>query len=338
MPVSYHHPDYQKFSAEKLAVDPFFKEWILYSTPEHDEFWIRWQEAHPDKASLLEEARNLVLTLQDSKLEMSSEELMGVWKDIQEELDFPSKSFEISRPGKSRWPMAAGISAVLAVVAAVYWMIIPSEIEFVTGYGETLEITLPDSSTVKLYSNSRLTYVDNWEGQTAREIKIEGEAFFNVVHKVDHQPFRVLSSNDVTIEVLGTEFNVYNRSEETEVILNSGLVTLSFPVEEKEGKIVMEPGDLVKFKNKKFQRERVDTSLHTSWKDNILNLEQTSLQEMVKMAKENYGVTIEVQNKDALTLTASGSMPLKDADSFLHQIALIFNVELTKENNKYLIK
>ncbi|UZD22619.1 FecR domain-containing protein [Algoriphagus halophytocola] len=336
--MSYHHPDYQKFSAEDLAVDPFFKEWVLYSTPEHDEFWIKWQETYPEKAWVLEDARNLVLNLENSKLEMTSEELKGVWDEIQKDVELPSKSLETFRAKKHHWPIAAGVAAVLAIVMSLYWLMLPPEIEYVTGYGETLEITLPDSSTVKLNSNSKLTYVDNWEGQTARELNIEGEAFFNVVHKVDHQPFRVLSSNGVTIEVLGTEFNVYNRSEETEVILNSGLVTLSFPVEEKEGKIVMEPGDLVKFKDKKFKRERVNTSLYTSWKDNILNLDKTSLAEMVKMAKDNYGVTIVVQNKEALALTASGSMPLTDADSFLRQIALIFNVELTKENNKYLIK
>ena len=252
-------------------------------------------------------------------------------------MNLPPKSLETSKSKNYRWIVAAGVSSVLAVSMLVYLLLLPKEIEFVTDYGETLEVTLPDSSTVKLNSNSKLSYLDNWEGQTAREIKIEGEAFFNVVHKVDHQPFRVLSSKNVTIEVLGTEFNVYNRAEETEVILNSGMVTLSFPVKEKEGKIVMKPGDLVKFKNNKFQREKVNTSLYTSWKDNVLNLDQTSLADMIKMAQDNYGVTIDVENEKALELTASGSMPLTDSDSFLRQIALIFNVELTKENNKYLI-
>ncbi|SFU18020.1 ferric-dicitrate binding protein FerR, regulates iron transport through sigma-19 [Algoriphagus locisalis] len=336
--MNYHHPDYSDFSIEDYLVDPFFKEWVLYSTPEHDEFWMRWIKAHPEKSALLEEARSLVLSLENSKEEMSPEELKDVWSLIQEDVNMPPKSLETYRSKKYRWAVAAGVSSVLAVATLVYLLLLPKEIEFVTGFGETLEITLPDSSTVKLNSNSKLTYLDNWEGQTAREIEIEGEAFFNVVHKVDHQPFRVLSSQNVTIEVLGTEFNVYNRAEETEVILNSGMVTLSFPVKEKEGKIVMNPGDLVKFKDNKFKRERVNTSLHTSWKDNVLNLEQTSLAEMVKMARDNYGVTIDVENKEALELTASGSMPLTDSDSFLRQIALIFNVELTKENNKYLIK
>jgi len=316
--VSYIHPDYEKFTLEDFTFDSFFKEWVLYPSPEQDEFWMRWMKSNPEKIQLLDEARELVLSIERSKIEMSSNELKTVWGQIQENVQLPKKTFETQKPRRFPWRIAAGILALFVLTLSAYWMItLPKKVEFVTSYGEKLEINLPDSS---------------------REIMIEGEAFFDVVHKVDHQPFRVLSSKGVTIEVLGTEFNVYNRSEETEVILNSGLVTLSFPVEDKEGKIVMEPGDLVKFKDNKFQKERVDTSLYTSWKDNNVNLDQTSLSDMVKMAKENYGVMIEVQNEEALNLTASGSMPLSDADSFLHQIALIFNVELTKENNKYLIK
>ncbi|MCE7053339.1 FecR domain-containing protein [Algoriphagus sp. AGSA1] len=336
--MTFHHPDYQKFSIEDFTFDPFFRDWVLYPTPEHDEFWMRWLESNPGKRPYVDGARGLVLSLECSREELSPSELQDVWSKIQEEVDLPQKPFEIFRSEKRSWKLVAGMLVVLFSVTLGYWLMIPRQVEFVTHYGETLDITLPDSSTVKLNSNSRLTYSDNWEEQTVREITIEGEAFFSVVHKVDHQPFRVLSSKGVTVEVLGTEFNVYNRAEETEVILNSGLVTLSFPVAEKEGKIVMEPGDLVKFKNNQFQREKVNTSLYTSWKDNILNLEHTSLADMVKMAKDNYGVVIEVQNREVLHLTASGSMPLTDVDSFLHQIALIFNVELSKENNKYLIE
>ncbi|MBN3582944.1 FecR domain-containing protein [Algoriphagus aestuarii] len=337
--MSYSHPDYEKFTLEDFSFDSFFKEWVLFPTPEHDEFWIRWMKSNPDKIHLLDEGKELVIDLEQSKVEMSSDELKEVWSQIQEQVQLPKKSFEIQKPRIFPWRIAAGLVSFFVLALSAYWMIsLPKKVEYVTSYGEKLEINLPDSSIVILNSNSKLSYYDNWEKQTSREIMIEGEAFFNVVHKVDHQPFRVKSSKGVTIEVLGTEFNVYNRSEETEVILNSGLVTLSFPVENKEGKIVMEPGDLVKFKDNKFQKERVNTSLYTSWKDNILNLDQTSLSDMVKMAKENYGVMIEVQNEAALNLTASGSMPLSDADSFLSQIALIFNVEVTKENNKYLIK
>lgn len=335
-----HQPsDYDNYTIDDFVMDLFFKEWVLYSDPIHDEFWMEWKESNPSKVNRVDEARALVLSLERSKLQMSSDELISVWDSIQSNIKLPPKSLESSSSHKSNfWPFVSAAASIVLAMLVWYWYELPKEIEYLTAFGETKEIILPDSSVVILNSNSRLTFIDNWEGLMAREIWIEGEAFFSVVHKVDHQPFKVLSSQNVAIEVLGTEFNVYNRSEETEVVLTSGMVTLSFPVKEKEGKILMNPGDLVEFKESKFQRKKVNTSLYTSWKDKVLNLDETSLDEIIKMARNNYGIEIEVQNEDILKQTASGSMPLLDAANFMDQISKIFNIEIVNEQNKYLIK
>lgn len=334
-----NHPNnYKNFSIDDFVTDPFFKEWVLYSDPAHEEFWRKWKQSNPSKIKLIEDAKALVLALEKSKKDMKPSELISVWETIQTEIKQPSKSIK-SSDGKSHfWSFAAVAASITLAIVAWYWFELPKEIEYQTAFGETKEIMLPDSSTVILNSNSKLTFVDNWEGQMAREIWIEGEAFFSVVHKVDHQPFKVLSSQNVAIEVLGTEFNVYNRSQETAVVLTSGLVTLSFPVKEKEGKIVMSPGDLVEFKESKFQRKKVNTSLYTSWKDKVFHLDETSLDEILKMARNNYGIEIEILDEEMLDQTASGSMPLGDAADFMDQISKIFNIQLVKEQNKYLIK
>ncbi len=335
--MNIHPNNYTNFSIDDFVTDPFFKEWVLYSDPAHDEFWMNWKQSNPSKINLIEEAKALVLALEKSKKEMKPNELISVWETIQSEIKLPPKSIK-STDGKSHfWSFATVAASITFTIIAWYWFELPKEIEYQTAFGETKEITLPDSSTVMLNSNSKLTFVDNWEGQMAREIWIEGEAFFSVVHKVDHQPFKVLSSQNVAIEVLGTQFNVYNRSEETAVVLTSGLVTLSFPVKEKEGKIVMSPGELVEFKESKFQRKKVNTSLYTSWKDKVFHLDETSLDEIIKMARNNYGIEIEILDDEVLDQTASGSMPLGDAADFMDQISKIFNIELVKDQNKYLI-
>lgn len=330
--------DYSNFSTEDFITDPFFKEWVIYSDPIHDEFWMAWKENNPTKVQMLEEARALVLGLRKSKMEMEPKELLSVWNAIQKDTKMHPNSSESKSSKFINWFAASVIASIVLVIGTIFWSIQPTTIEYRTGYGETKEIILPDSSRVILNSNSKLTFEDNWEGQTAREIWLEGEAFFSVVHKEDHQPFKVLSSQNVAIEVLGTEFNVYNRAQETEVVLTSGLVTLSFPVKEKEGKILMNPGELVEFKESKFQRKKVNTSLYTSWKDKVLHLDETSLGEIIKMAKNNYGIDVEIEDKSILAQTASGSMPLGDADNFMDQISKVFSIEIQKEKSKYLIK
>ena len=335
--MHYLPSEYDNFSIDDFVMDPFFKEWVLYDDPVHDEFWADWKKENPSKVPTIEEARNLVLAIEKSKFELKPKELFQVWDAIQAEI----KPKELSEPSINRrkvWPLAIAVASFSLILMAWIWFDSPQEIAYQTAYGETKEIILPDSSKVILNSNSKLTFVDNWEGQMAREIWIEGEAFFSVVHKEDHQPFKVLSSQNVSIEVLGTEFNVYNRSQETEVVLTSGMVTLSFPVKEKEGKILMSPGELVEFKGSKFQRKKVNTSLYTSWKDNILNLDETSLGEIITMAKNNYGIEIECEDEEMLMQTASGSMPLVNAENLMDQISKIFNIEIVNEQNKYLIK
>ncbi|WP_192085788.1 FecR family protein [Algoriphagus sp. Y33] len=334
-----HQPtDYDNFSTDDFVMDPFFKEWVLFSDPVHEEFWTIWKDANPSKIKLLEEAKRLVLTLEKSKFEMNSDELHAVWDAVQADIKNPRRILKPSSRRKKFWPLTSVAASIVFAFLVWYWYELPREIEYQTAYGETKEIMLPDSSIVILNSNSRLAFVNDWEDQTAREIRIEGEAFFSVVHKTDHQPFKVFSSQNVAIEVLGTEFNVYNRSQETEVVLASGLVTLSFPVKEKEGKILMSPGELVEFKESKFQRKKVNTTHYTSWKDKVFHLDETSLEEIIKMARNNYGIDIDVQDHEVLKLTASGSMPLSDAASFMSQISKIFNVEIVDEHNKYLIK
>lgn len=329
--------DYDNFSIDDFVMDPFFKEWVLYPDPIQNEFWTDWKNNNPTKVAIIKEAREVVLGLEKSKFEMKPLEMLSVWSSIQADIK-PEALVQPSSRKRFFWPLSAAVASISLVILIWAWYVSPKEIEYQTAFGETREITLPDSSKVILNSNSKLTLVDNWERQMTREIWIEGEAFFSVVHKEDHQPFKVLSSQNVSIEVLGTEFNVYNRSQETEVVLTSGAVTLSFPVKEKEGKILMSPGELVKFKESTFQRKKVNTSLYTSWKDNVLHLDETSLGEIITMAKNNYGIEIEFQDEAMLNQTASGSMPIGDATNFMDQVSKIFNIEIVNEQNKYLIK
>jgi ferric-dicitrate binding protein FerR (iron transport regulator) len=69
-----------------------------------------------------------------------------------------------------------------------------------------------------------------------------------------------------------------------------------------------------------------------------LNLDETSLGEMIQKAKDNYGIEVKLADEALLIQTASGSIPITDADAFMNQISKIFNVEIIKTNNNYFIK
>lgn len=91
------------------------------------------------------------------------------------------------------------------------------------GEGDQDYRILPDGSRVWLNESSRITYGEDF--MTDRTVTLEGEAYFSVVHTADHAAFAV-KANDVTVKVLGTEFNVtaYPNDSVTRVTLARGSV------------------------------------------------------------------------------------------------------------------
>ena len=92
-------------------------------------------------------------------------------------------------------------------------------------YGSKSSIELPDSSKVVLNSGSRLEYPDHF-GTSDRTVFLHGEAYFDVKRN-KNKPFYV-KTDEVTIKVLGTQFNVKSYPEDNimETILVSGSVEI----------------------------------------------------------------------------------------------------------------
>jgi len=86
------------------------------------------------------------------------------------------------------------------------------------------EIRLPDGSKVSLNAGSRLVYSTAF-GRQLREVKLEGEALFEVLPDVVH-PFRVYTGESV-VEVTGTRFSIRQEDGSIKVAVISGTVLLS---------------------------------------------------------------------------------------------------------------
>jgi len=320
--------DYTLFSAKDFVLDEFFQSWVYYPSEKTNSYWQVWLEENPHKTGDIEEARSILLRFSFTKYNLRGEDVSMLWTRIRKS-DYKKKS----NSKKSFLYSAAAVAALLTVVS-LYFLVKEEEVvSYSTGFGETRTIVLPDSSTVKLNSNSTLTLGSDWlDNKSVREVSLDGEAFFSVVHKINNQPFKVKTGQDVAIEVLGTSFNVYHR-EDTKVVLNSGRIQLSLPALRPNEKVYMKPGDLVEYDEKKYTKRKVDPKLYTGWTKNNLVLNHTSLREMIQMIKDNYGLEVEVK-QNLLGHTISGSMPVSDAENLLQQIAIAFRLKLVKEENK----
>lgn len=208
-----------------------------------------------------------------------------------------------------------------------------------TAYGELRTVVLPDQSVITLNANSTLRYYDNWEHAKNREVWIEGEAWFSVQKSPVPRPFLVNTASRMQVEVLGTTFNLIDRHGRMQVVLNSGKVRLHSS-KEPEKAIVMQPGDLVEFKQqqKTVQRKHTDTLTYTSWTKRNLHFENATFAQLAQQLEDTYGVTVEIRDSSLLHQQFTGTVPGQQMDMLLEGLSELFHVKIKKENNKVIIE
>ncbi len=137
-----------------------------------------------------------------------------------------TSNYGTSNSGGWKIYTSVGIAGLIAVVSFVLTPILKSDREsivtatYVSQFGETPIIKLPDGSTVILNAASTIEVVNS---KKSRTITLNGEAVFNVAPD-NKRPFLV-KTRDIHTTVLGTEFGVraYDSSDIT-VAVKSGKV------------------------------------------------------------------------------------------------------------------
>jgi len=153
---------------------------------------------------------------------------------------------------------------------------------------------LPDSSKVWLNPGSSISYSDAY-GKKVREIRLEGEAFFDVVRNTG-KPF-IIRTGKMTTEVLGTSFNVQARkdSKQFEVSVVSGTVAVSGP----EGKKIIKAKQQVQFdclSGKLNEFKRPAAAPFQIWEPVTINFDWASVNDVTNSLEEMFAVQVEFEN------------------------------------------
>lgn len=264
-----------------------------------------------------------------------------------------------------KWSVAAAVVMGLYFVAH-WWMQGSNMVIYETGYGERLEFVLDDGTTVNLNADSKIAWNNNWLEKGIREIKLEGEAYFDVSH-VDQNgnpdkeetnittriPFQVITS-DLTIRVLGTAFNTFQRRGKTEVFLERGEVEVSLrnsndkktinqlPSTSKvRGKtsidsdpvevIRMKPGDWVSFSSEKNvleQKEVEKPKALSEWKDGTLSYQDVEFRLMLQSLEDLYGKSFKVDDPLLLNRRVNVGVPYEDWDTVMDMMEIMLGIEV----------
>ncbi|CAN5438930.1 hypothetical protein BH23BAC1_BH23BAC1_15720 [soil metagenome] len=363
---------YINYLLNDFVTDDYFLRWVKKPDNENNKFWQDWIAQNPEKKDLMEEARLVIIFLNNQINEPSSEDYnevkSNIFKLIHETDGEPNFTPNIVEPeynikpqfnnsperssdfnsAKKYYFRAAAIFAGLLMISAVSIFVIQlnQTTKYATVFGETKSIDLPDGSSVVLNSNSTLKVSKNWENNNIREVWLDGEAFFNVVKKdlpgqtdanqTDQYVKFIVNVNNLKVEVIGTMFNVNSRRGLVKVVLNSGKVNLNTGRENME----MNPGDMVEFSPSKetFSKKTVEADKITSWRNQKFIFEESSLKEIAQVIEDNYGYEVKFQDQALANRNFTGSIPYQNVDLFLTVLAESFNLIITKNQDTIMMK
>ncbi len=203
---------------------------------------------------------------------------------------------------------------------------------------KTFKLELSDGTIVWLNSGTRFKFPQNFKYTTdKRTVYLTGEAFFDVTTNKS-KPF-IVNSNDIQIEVLGTQFNVssYENEKNIATTLVEGSVNV-FKNEMHNMAIHLSPGFQASFNRNdgNLSKRKVDTRIYTSWIDNKLIINNLKFSEILFKLERKYDVTIinKAQNMD--NAIYKGEFGEESIEAILKTIALStpFKYEI---NNKTII-
>jgi ferric-dicitrate binding protein FerR (iron transport regulator) len=192
--------------------------------------------------------------------------------------------------------------------------------EIVCGKRMRKKIVLPDGTNVWLNTNSKLQYDNSMLYKDRREVKLYGEAFFDVAKDKKH-PF-IIHTQKIAVKVLGTAFNIkaYPDDPVTETTLIRGLIELSLN-SDPQRKILLRPKEKLAL-NESAPTNRADKRIvpaihnqmvieniepveisnkdyfeETSWVQNKLVFKDESFEELAPKLEKWYNVTFKINNK-----------------------------------------
>jgi len=220
------------------------------------------------------------------------------------------------------------IAAILVLCFSVYYYTSTLDTNVNTQIASQTNIKLPDQSEVVLNANSSITF-NKGQWTDNREVKLNGEAFFKVAKG---EKFDVITDNG-TVTVLGTEFNVKQRQNYFEVTCFEGLVG----VKTNKTSTQLEPGQSIKIIDGKLFANEKEIATQPSWLRGESNFKSMPLKHVIAELENYYDIEVSVDKVDMVRLF-TGSFTHKNLDLALQSITIPLNLSYSKSGSSIVLK
>lgn len=259
--------------------------------------------------------------------------------DTDESEETSGRSIHIlQRRGWLRWAVAASVALITSLSGWLLRDIVYYK-TYQSAYGEIKTFILVDGSQVTLNANSSLR-LQRWGfAEDDREVFLDGEANFAVVHTRNDRKFVVKTEKNFEVVVLGTEFTVFSRQRGARVVLNKGKVRLNYRQGNVNKQLTMKPGDLVSFnrQNEASLRSVPLPQNFSIWKEKRFVFDETVLADVAQMLEETYGLKVTIDTPELAQRKLMGSFRADNVDELLHTISELLDISVVREEDRVLL-
>ena len=191
------------------------------------------------------------------------------------------------------------IAASVALVLTVGWIWTTlnkgsdSLLVEATQEGRLKEVRLADGTSVFLNEKSELQFPKSFRGKEKRVVRLEGEAYFNVVENPD-QPF-IIQTAETEVKVLGTSFNLraYEGEKFTEVEVESGMVAFKGKEDEKPLMLAASKKGVCMHGGEMLEKQAPNLNAH-AWRTKVIKFRNTPVEEVVSILERHFKVDINI--------------------------------------------
>jgi transmembrane sensor len=259
------------------------------------------------------------------------------WDSVQERIQKEDHVIPINGRSNSKWILR--VAAILAIGLFSTWYYFNSQQAASTLYASTGDIpkliALPDGSTIWLNKNTKIAYPEEFNSDE-RVVKLEGEAFFDVV-KNPEQPFKV-QNKDFEVKVLGTSFNIcaYEGSKQAVVTVESGTVELRSPRYEA---ITLTKGEVGTINRSNYVlAETTNSDLNfMAWKTRKLKFDNSSVRSVCDAIKSYFGTEIIIEDKTIYNCKFTASFDEAKLQDVLKTMEAALNIKVKTNQNRVTI-
>lgn len=193
------------------------------------------------------------------------------------------------------------------------------------------QLTLSDGTSIWVNANSELKFPTKFS-ESERKVYLKGEAYFEVA-KDAKKPFYVVTENG-TVKVLGTHFNVSAYGNTSKTTLAEGLVEVS-----KSGnREIIKPGQKAEIKGDEIQVKKANLQKDLAWKNNEFYFNKDNIVDIATQLKMWYDLDVSLGSDVSLTETYSGEIKRDSKLSeVIKMLEFVSDLKFALDKNKLLI-